>query len=297
MEHCLPFREKGMPIFLLLYLYHLFFKFRNLLLTCYPLVVLLEISIVQLPFSSLHCAFQDLASKRTIDSSCEDGDLYLLNTYAIPSSIPAFQFSSSVQLNKTWLMKWHNCMGHMSFQSMKYLFPTLFSSVSLLEDIDCEVCQLSKHVQNSYPLRNKNKSSIPFSLVHYDVCGPSLTTSLFAFLYFVTFFYDYTWCTWVYSMKTKDGVYFIFQTFHKMVQIQFDASTEVLRFGNGEEYISSCLQAYLTSYGIEHQTTCVGTSQQNGVAECKNQHLLQVTRALLFNLHVPKTFLSKASNI
>lgn len=57
----------------------------------------------------------------------------------------------------------------MSFSSIKFLFPSLFSSVSSL-GIDCEICQLLKHVRNSYPLSN-NKSYIHFAIVHSDVWG------------------------------------------------------------------------------------------------------------------------------
>ena len=40
--------------------------------------------------------------------------------------------------------------------------------------------------------------------------------------------------------------------------------------------------------GILHQSSCVDTSSQNGVAERKNRHLLETIRALLFQMKVPK---------
>jgi len=42
--------------------------------------------------------------------------------------------------------------------------------------------------------------------------------------------------------------------------------------------------------GIIHQTTCVETPEQNGIAERKHQHLLNVTRALLFQAQLPLNF-------
>lgn len=135
-------------------------------------------------FFPSHCVFQDLALKQTIMSGRVVDELYLLDADANPSSFTALHSSNSSKDNKDRLMQWHNCMDHMSFFSMT-LFPSLFSS-SLLLDINCEVCQLSKHVQNSYPLSN-NKSSLPFSIVDSDVWRSSPTTSLFGFRYFVTF--------------------------------------------------------------------------------------------------------------
>ena len=42
--------------------------------------------------------------------------------------------------------------------------------------------------------------------------------------------------------------------------------------------------------GILHQTFCVDTPSENGVAERKNRHLPETTRTLLFQMHVPKHF-------
>ncbi|XP_057991841.1 retrovirus-related Pol polyprotein from transposon RE1 isoform X1 [Hevea brasiliensis] len=45
---------------------------------------------------------------------------------------------------------------------------------------------------------------------------------------------------------------------------------------------------------ILHQSSCVDTPSQNGVTERKNWHLLEVTRALLFQMKVPKHFWADA---
>lgn len=52
--------------------------------------------------------------------------------------------------------------------------------------------------------------------------------------------------------------------------------------------------SYLSQLGIFHQTTCLGTPKQNGAVERKNQHLLKITRALLFHMHVPLVFWADA---
>ncbi|XP_071705367.1 uncharacterized protein [Rutidosis leptorrhynchoides] len=46
--------------------------------------------------------------------------------------------------------------------------------------------------------------------------------------------------------------------------------------------------------GILHESSCVDTSAQNGVAERKNRHLLEVARALLFQMNIPKPFWADA---
>jgi hypothetical protein len=39
--------------------------------------------------------------------------------------------------------------------------------------------------------------------------------------------------------------------------------------------------------GIIHEASCVGTTQQNEVAERKSRHILEITRSLLFENIVP----------
>jgi len=56
--------------------------------------------------------------------------------------------------------------------------------------------------------------------------------------------------------------------------------------------MSKNMMQYLAFHGILHQSSCVGTPQQNGVAERKNKDLLEKTRALMMHMHVPKTFWS-----
>jgi transposase InsO family protein len=78
--------------------------------------------------------------------------------------------------------------------------------------------------------------------------------------------------------------------FYKMVQTQFNTTIKIVRSDNGSEYMSSNLETYFREQGIIHQTTCVDTPQQNGVAEQENRHLLEVTRSPILDTHVPKFY-------
>ena len=69
---------------------------------------------------------------------------------------------------------------------------------------------------------------------------------------------------------------------------QFSAKIKILYSDNGTEYINQKFRAYLHTHEILHQTTCVDASAQNGVAERKHRHLLEVVRSLLFTMQVPK---------
>jgi len=71
------------------------------------------------------------------------------------------------------------------------------------------------------------------------------------------------------------------------IENQFSISVKTIRTDSGVEFLMS---QYFYSKGIIHQTTCIETPQQNGIVERKHQHLLNVTRALLFQSSLPLSF-------
>src|SRR4051812_23212585 len=85
-----------------------------------------------------------------------------------------------------------------------------------------------------------------------------------------------------------------FQDFTSYVKNQFDGVIKILRSGNGIEYTNMEFKSFLLSKGIQHQSTCSGTPAQSGVAEQKNHHLLEVARALMFQMNMPKFLWSDA---
>jgi len=66
-----------------------------------------------------------------------------------------------------------------------------------------------------------------------------------------------------------------------MIVTQFSTHIKVIRSDNGGEYFKNELIEFINSKDILHQTTCPYSPQQNGVAERKNRHILEVTRSLL----------------
>ncbi|RVW39091.1 Retrovirus-related Pol polyprotein from transposon TNT 1-94 [Vitis vinifera] len=112
--------------------------------------------------------------------------------------------------------------------------------------------------------------------------------------WFVTFVDDHTQVTWVFLMKKKSEVREIFENFNNMVQTLFQAKIQVLRTNNAREYYHNILGSYLLENGIVHQSSCIDTPQQNGVAERKNRHLMEVARSLMIASNVPKQLWGEA---
>ena len=70
----------------------------------------------------------------------------------------------------------------------------------------------------------------------------------------------------------------VFKLFYKEIETLFDCAICILQYDNALEYVKEPLQSYCDNSGIIHYSSCGYTPQQNGVAEHKNRHLLEVAR-------------------
>ncbi|GJZ74988.1 retrovirus-related pol polyprotein from transposon TNT 1-94 [Tanacetum coccineum] len=164
---------------------------------------------------------------------------------------------SLVGLSSSSPFEAHCRLGHPSLQSLKKICP----EYSHLSSLNCDSCEFAKHKHVHLSPRANKRVASPFELVHSDVWGPCPITSKSSFKYFVTFVDDYSRVTWLYLIKNRS-----------------------------EEYFSETFQSYMLQHGILHESSCVYRPAQNGVAKRKNRHLLEVARALLFQMTVPKPF-------
>ena len=121
--------------------------------------------------------------------------------------------------------------------------------------------------------RVHRRASTPFELVHYDLWGPCPFLSPIGFKYFVTFVDDFSSVTRFYLMKSCSKLFSHFSVFCAEIQTQFHVSVQTLRSDNVKEYLLEHFQSFMLQNGILHQTSCVDTPSQNGVAYRKNRHL------------------------
>ena len=133
---------------------------------------------------------------------------------------------------------------------------TCFSTFS---SFACESRQLGKHTRVSFPKCLNNRAKSPFELVHTDVQGPCRTASTLGVQYIVTFIDNYSRCTWLFLMKNRAELYFIFQKFYAEILTQFNISIRVLRSDNVREYFSTPFISFMSQHGILHQFSCTHT--------------------------------------
>lgn len=203
-----------------------------------------------------------------------------------------FSLSFLSSLNKEAIWLHHFRFGHPSFRVLNVMFPSLFKGLNIT-DFHCDVCELAKHTRVSFPISNK-RSLHPFELIHSDIWGPSTIPNISGSRWFVSLIDDYTRVTWIFLLKHKSDVSRVVPNFHSMIQNQFGVKIKGFRSDNARDYFNQILTPYFQKEGIIHESSCISTPQQNGVAERKNGHLLNTTRALLFQGNVPKSYWGEA---
>jgi len=144
-------------------------------------------------------------------------------------------------------------------------------------------------VRLSFP-SHRSRAAKCFDIVHSDVWGISPAISHAQYKYSVTFIDDFNQYTWIYFLRAKSKVLSVFQNFVAYIDNQFSTCIKMLRSDSNGEYMSHEFHDFLHHKGIVSQCSCPYTPQQNGVAERKNRHLLDVVRILLLESYVPSKF-------
>ncbi|KAL0641846.1 hypothetical protein Bca4012_102697 [Brassica carinata] len=231
-------------------------------------------------FSPNDVKFQDIDTRKMIGKGVTKGELYMLEDIA-PISNSSFSFSSVSSLNNDAL--WHATrLGHPHDRALNLMLP------GVMYKNNCEACILGKHCRTVFPTSETTYEHC-FDLVHSDVwTAPCMSRD--SHKYFVTFIDEKSKYTWLTLLPSKDRVLEAFMNFQAYVSNQYNATVKVLRSDNGGEYISNAFKSHLAKHGIVHQTSCPYTPQQNGVAERKNRHLMEVARSMMFHTNVPKRF-------
>ena len=154
----------------------------------------------------------------------------------------------------------------------------------------CDSCQKAKSHQFPYTSSN-NKSGAPLDLIHSDVWGPA-PVSIGNHSYYVSFIGDYSRYTWIYLLKQKSEVFQVFKDFQNFVERKFTRKIIHMQTDWGGEY--ERLNSFFRQLGISHRVSCPHTHQQNGRAERKHRHIVEVGLSLLAQASMPLKFWDQA---
>ena len=189
-------------------------------------------------FSDNSVTLQDQSTRQAIDIGRESQGLFHLSSPS--SSIACTSMDTPLLI--------HSRLGHPNISKLQ----KMVSHFSSLSSIESEPCQLRKHTRVSFPKGLDQRTKSPFELVHTDVWGPSRVESTLGFQYFVTFIDDYSRCTWLFLMKTRVNLFYIFHTFPAEVRTQFNTSIRILQSDNAKEYFFASFSSFMSSHEILH---------------------------------------------
>ncbi|WZZ71964.1 hypothetical protein YC2023_083334 [Brassica napus] len=180
---------------------------------------------------------------------------------------------------------WHRRLGHPSSHITGKVptVPSLYSTADHLIKT-CSICFRAKQTRLSFSDSFHNANEI-FELIHYDLWGPYRTTALCGSRYFLTIIDDHLRAVWLFLLPDKTLVSQQIKDFLTLIERQFSKKIKTLRSDNGTEFM--CLTRFFKEQGIIHENSCVHTPQQNGRAERKHRHILNVARALRFQANLP----------
>jgi hypothetical protein len=139
-------------------------------------------------------------------------------------------------------------------------------------------------------------SQHPFDLVHSDVWGPAPFVSKGGHKYYIIFIDGFSHHTWIYFMKYRSEALSIDKNFSAMIRTHFDTTIHVFRVDSAGEYLSDALHQVLTEHDTLAQFSCPGAHAQNGVAECKHHHLLEIACALMVASSILAHFWAEADS-
>jgi len=105
---------------------------------------------------------------------------------------------------------WHQRLAHPSNIVLTKLMPNLD-----IKNITCDTCHLSKSTRLPFML-SSSKANKMFDLVHSDVWG-LIIESFDGYKYFVSFVDDFSRVSWIYHLKSKSKVVYVFQNFYMLV--------------------------------------------------------------------------------
>jgi transposase InsO family protein len=194
---------------------------------------------------------------------------------------------------------WHSRFAHLSFKGLRTLYyKKMVEGLSPLKAptkvyVDCLV---GKQHRENISKKSHWRASSKLQLIHSDICGPVNLESNSGKRYLITFIDDFSRKCWVYFISEKSEALNMFKMFKNLVEKKAGSLVGCLRTDRGGEFTSKEFNEYCSMNGIKRQLTAAYTPQQNGVAERKNQTIMNLVRSILSEKCIPREFWPEAVN-
>jgi hypothetical protein len=188
--------------------------------------------------------------------------------------------------------QWHCCLGHPACEIVLQVLRDNNIPCSSLDSKEtiCDACLCAKAHQLPF-LQSFSKSFAPLELIFSDVWGSAID-SFGHKTYYASFINDYSKFTWIYLLRWKSEVFQFFKEFQSLVERMLNRKIIAVQLNWGAEY--ERLNSFFCTLGISHLVLCPHTHQQNGTAERKHRHIVEMGLALLANASMPLKYWDQA---
>ena len=113
----------------------------------------------------------------------------------------------------------------------------------------CKACQYGK--QARLPFQKSIWRAIEkLQLIHTDVVGSQRTPSLKGSKYYVIFIDDFTLMCWIYFLRFKSEVVYVFWQFKQWIENQSGCTIQMLRSNNGRSILQTNLISFVRKLAL-----------------------------------------------
>ncbi|GJS11711.1 retrovirus-related pol polyprotein from transposon TNT 1-94 [Tanacetum coccineum] len=176
---------------------------------------------------------------------------------------------SKATKTKSWL--WHRHLSHLNFGAINHLarhgLARGLPRLKFEKDHLYSVCAKGKIKKQSHKSKSKDTNKEKLYLLHMDLYGPMCVASVNGKKYILVIVDDYSRCTWVKFLASKDEAPDFIIKFLKMIQVRLNATVGNIHTYNGTEFVNQTLRDYYEQVGVSHETSVARTPHQNGVVK------------------------------
>ena len=222
----------------------------------------------------------DLNTQKVVAKGPRSKGLYVLENHEF---VALFSNRQCAATEETW----HHRLGHSNTRILQQLKNSKEISFNKSSNSPvCEPCQMGKSTRLQF-FASDSRVLNPLSRIHCDLWGPSPVVSNQGFKYYAVFIDDFSRFTWFYPLKAKSDFFSVFVAFQKLVENQFDTKIKEFQSDGGGEFTSNQMKNHLKDCGIQQRISCPYTPQQNGIAERKHRHVVELGLSMIFHGHIP----------
>jgi Reverse transcriptase (RNA-dependent DNA polymerase)/gag-polypeptide of LTR copia-type len=227
-------------------------------------------------FSSQCCFIKDQATQQTLLTGTLHNGLYKLQQI---SHNEVFQVSHHTAAT------WHNRLAHCSTAIQDQLNKKHLISITNSDSSGkfvCSDCNRAKAHRIPF-VPSLSTTSQPLEVIHTDLWGPAPVASHQGHRYYVNFTDEHTRFSWIYTCACKSDITTIFQRFRIRVENLLSTKIKKVQCDGGTEF-KPLMRLHPD---ITFQISCPHTPQQNGLAERKHRHIVELGLANLFHASIP----------